>query len=261
MAETTNIKISQIEVNKGQIEGLPKNPRFVKDEKFKKLVKSIEENPEMLGYRELLVYPHGGKYIVIGGNMRLRACKELGYKEVPCKVLPQDTTIEQLKAYTIKDNSGFGEWDFDLLANEWDVNDLSDWGLDLNFGEANDEDAKSETEKLSQMEYNTIYYQASRTDKDLAECVDQHKFQAKVEFINSLGLPAERKEILKLFAYRFLKIDFEAVADYYSFRATEDEKKAIERLRCVIIDNGQVGGFIEDDLIRITQLVTDIEDD
>ena len=131
MAETTNIKISQIEVNKGQIDGLPKNPRFVKDEKFKKLVKSIEENPEMLGYRELLVYPHEGKYIVIGGNMRLRACKQLGYKEVPCKVLPQDTTIEQLKAYTIKDNSGFGEWDFDLLANEWDVSDLNDWGVDL----------------------------------------------------------------------------------------------------------------------------------
>lgn len=135
MAETTNIKISQIEVNKGQIEGLPKNPRFVKDEKFMKLVKSIEENPEMLGYRELLVYPHDGKYVVIGGNMRLRACKQLGYKEVPCKVLPQDATIEQLKAYTIKDNSGFGEWDFDLLVNEWDVNDLNDWGVDLNFGE------------------------------------------------------------------------------------------------------------------------------
>ena len=133
MANTTNIKISQIEVNKGQIEGLPKNPRFIKDDKFKKLVKSIEENPEMLGYRELLVYPHGGKYIVIGGNMRLRACKELGYKEVPCKVLPQDTTIEQLKAYTIKDNSGFGEWDFDLLANEWDVSDLNDWGLDIKW--------------------------------------------------------------------------------------------------------------------------------
>lgn len=130
-ANSQFITITKIEVNNGQIDGLPKNPRFVKDEKFKKLVKSIEENPEMLEYRELLVYPHDGKYVVIGGNMRLRACKQLGYKEVPCKVLPQDTTIEQLKAYTIKDNSGFGEWDFDLLANEWDANDLNDWGLDM----------------------------------------------------------------------------------------------------------------------------------
>ena len=147
MAETTNIKISQIEVNKGQIEGLPKNPRFVKDEKFKKLVKSIEENPEMLGYRELLVYPHGGKYIVIGGNMRLRACKQLGYKEVPCKVLPQDTTIEQLKAYTIKDNSGFGEWDFDLLANEWDLGELNDWGVELPIDDV--EDVEKESKDIS----------------------------------------------------------------------------------------------------------------
>lgn len=255
MAETTNIKISQIEVNKGQIEGLPKNPRFVKDDKFKKLVKSIEENPEMLGYRELLVYPHGGKYVVIGGNMRLRACKQLGYKEVPCKVLPQDTTIEQLKAYTIKDNSGFGEWDFDLLANEWDVNDLNDWGVDIAFKEV------TETEKLSSMNYDTVYYEASRTGKDLIECVEQDKFQAKVEFINSLELPAERKEVLKMFAYRFLKIDFEAVADYYSFRATEVEKEAMERLRLVIVDNGQVGGFIEDNLLRINSIVYKEDED
>lgn len=128
---TKNIKISLIETNKGQIEGLPKNPRFIKDEKFKKLVKSIEENPEMLSLRELLVYPFNGKYVIIGGNMRFRAIKELGYKEVPCKVIPETATIEQLKAYTIKDNNGFGEWDFDLLANEWDVEDLDNWGVDL----------------------------------------------------------------------------------------------------------------------------------
>lgn len=111
------IKLSLIETNKGQIEGLPKNPRFIKDEKFKKLVKSIEENPEMLELRELLVYPFNGKYVIIGGNMRYRAIKELGYKEVPCKVIPETATIEQLKAYTIKDN--------------WDFAELEDWGVDL----------------------------------------------------------------------------------------------------------------------------------
>lgn len=125
------IPINDIEVNTGQIEGLPKNPRFIKDDKFKKLVKSIEENPEMLELRELLVYPFNGKYVIIGGNMRYRAMKELGYKEVPCKVIPETATVEQLKAYTIKDNNGFGEWDFDLLANEWDFSELEDWGVDL----------------------------------------------------------------------------------------------------------------------------------
>lgn len=125
------LKISDLLFNNGQIDGLPKNPRFIKDDKFKKLVKSIEENPEMLELRELLVYPYNDKYVVIGGNMRLRALKELGYKEVPCKVIPETASVEQLKAYTIKDNNGFGEWDFDLLANEWDFSELEDWGVDF----------------------------------------------------------------------------------------------------------------------------------
>lgn len=125
------ILLSKIEPNKGQIEGLPKNPRFIKTEKFNKLKKSLEDHPQMLALRELLVYPFGDKYIIIGGNMRYRAMKELKYKEAPCKVIPVDTSVEELKAYTIKDNSGFGEWDFDELANDWGAEDLEEWGLDL----------------------------------------------------------------------------------------------------------------------------------
>ena len=127
--------------NTGQIEGLPKNPRFIRDEKFELLKKSIQENPEMLSLRELLVYPVGEQYIVIGGNMRLEACKALGYKTVPCKVLDADTTVEQLKAYTVKDNAGFGEWDWDMLANEWDSAQLTEWGVDVpEWSGANSED-------------------------------------------------------------------------------------------------------------------------
>ena len=100
--QSVMLKLSKLEANRGQIEGLPKNPRIIKDEKFKKLVKSIEENPEMTSLREILVYPHNGKYVAIGGNMRLKAIKELGYKEAPCKIIPEETTLEQLKAYTIK---------------------------------------------------------------------------------------------------------------------------------------------------------------
>lgn len=129
-----NIKINKLQINKGQLEGLPKNPRFIRDERFKALVKSIEDAPEMLSLRELLVYPYLDSYIVIGGNMRLRACKELGYKEVPCKVLPRETPIEKLREYTIKDNNGFGQNDWDLLANEWDVAELENWGLEVSFG-------------------------------------------------------------------------------------------------------------------------------
>jgi hypothetical protein len=125
------IPVSSIEQNKGQIDGLPKNPRLIKDAKFEKLKKSIEDNPEMLGARELIVYPYNDKFVIIGGNMRFTACKELGYKELPCKVLPSDYSAEQLRAITIKDNVAFGENDWENLANEWDAQELEEWGLDV----------------------------------------------------------------------------------------------------------------------------------
>jgi len=125
------IDIKRLEVNKGQVEGLPKNPRFIRDDRFNALVKSIKDAPEMLKLRELIVVEHGKKFVVIGGNMRLRACKELGMETVPCKVLPADTPVAKLREYAIKDNNGFGEDDWDVLANEWDAEELQEWGMEL----------------------------------------------------------------------------------------------------------------------------------
>lgn len=135
-----NIPLSKIEVNKGQIKGVPANPRIIKDGKYKVLVKSIKDDPEMMNLRELLVYEQDGKFILIGGNMRYRALKELKYKDAPCKVIPAGTSVEKLKAYLIKDNNGFGEWDWDLLANEWDAELLQDWGVDMPDFEVEDVD-------------------------------------------------------------------------------------------------------------------------
>lgn len=130
--ELIMLPLSKIEPNMGQLDGLPQNPRSIKKSKFEKLKKNIEEYPEMLAWRSLLVYPIGNnKYIIIGGNMRYRAMKELGHKEAPVFIIPKETPIEKIKAYTILDNNGFGEWDWDLLANEWDADMLDDWGLDL----------------------------------------------------------------------------------------------------------------------------------
>lgn len=125
------IPISKIRLNNGQIKGLPKNPRFIKDEKFSKLVKSLKENPEMTALRELLVYPYEDTYVIIGGNMRYRAMKELGYKEILCKIIPEDATVEQLKAYTIKDNSGYGEWDFTMLESDWELSLIQDCCIEI----------------------------------------------------------------------------------------------------------------------------------
>lgn len=129
--EIKKILISQLVNNNGQIEGLPTNPRTIDKNKFNKLTKSIQENPEMLSIRELIVYPHNKEYIVIAGNMRLKAMIALEYSHAICKILPESTTIDQLKAYTVKDNSSFGDWNFELLANEWDVDKLLNWGVDL----------------------------------------------------------------------------------------------------------------------------------
>jgi DNA modification methylase len=118
-------------VNISEVKPNPKNPRIIKDGKFQKLVKSIQEFPDMLNKRPLIVFTDvDNKYVVLGGNMRLKALNELKYKEIPV-IIADEWTEEQKAEFLIKDNVGFGEWDWDSLANEWDVEKLDDWGLDL----------------------------------------------------------------------------------------------------------------------------------
>lgn len=105
----------------------PNNPRVIKSDKFKKLVSSIREFPEMLSLRPIVV---DNDMVVLGGNMRLRACREAGLTEVPV-LRASEFTEEQKKEFVIKDNSSFGEWDWDVLANEWSITELADWGLDI----------------------------------------------------------------------------------------------------------------------------------
>ena len=118
------VKINEVKPN-------PKNPRLIKDDKFKKLVKSIQEFPDMLNKRPLIVFTDvDGKYVVLGGNMRLKACKEIGLKEIPI-ILANEWTEEQKAEFLIKDNVGFGEWDWNQLQSEWDTDKLDEWGLEL----------------------------------------------------------------------------------------------------------------------------------
>ena len=114
------VKINAIQTN-------PKNPRLIKDDKFKKLVKSIKEFPQMLELRPIVVDENN---IILGGNMRYKACIEAGLKEVFI-LKAEDLTEQQKDEFIVKDNVGFGEWDWDILANEWDTDKLQDWGLDL----------------------------------------------------------------------------------------------------------------------------------
>jgi DNA modification methylase len=118
--QVAKVKINSIKTN-------PKNPRLIKDDKFKKLVNSIKEFPQMLELRPIVVDENN---IILGGNMRHKACIEAGLKEVYI-VQAKDLTELQKDEFIVKDNVGFGEWDWDILANEWDTDKLQDWGLDL----------------------------------------------------------------------------------------------------------------------------------
>jgi DNA modification methylase len=114
------VKINTVKTNSN-------NPRIIKDDKFKKLVKSIKDFPEMLKLRPIVV---NDEMIVLGGNMRLKACKEAGLTEIPI-IKASDLTEEQQREFIIKDNVGFGEWDWDIISNEWDTEKIQEWGLDL----------------------------------------------------------------------------------------------------------------------------------
>lgn len=127
------IALSKLHLNNGQIEGVPKNPRFIKDERFEALKKSIQDDPEMLELREIIAYDNDGELVIVGGNMRYRAMKELGFKDAPVKVLPKETASEKIRAFIIKDNVAFGQNDWDILGNEWEVEELLDFGLECDF--------------------------------------------------------------------------------------------------------------------------------
>ena len=120
-----------MKVSLTKLKNNPKNPRVIRDEKFNKLKKSIEDFPDMLEKRPLVVFTDkDGKFVVLGGNMRLKAAKELGIKELPV-ILADEWTEDQKAQFLIKDNVNFGEWNHEELANEWDAIQLQEWGLDL----------------------------------------------------------------------------------------------------------------------------------
>lgn len=127
--EMKRIRLSELELNKGQIEGLPSNPRQWTQTQLDQIARSIEETPELLEARGLIVYPHNGKYVILGGNMRFSALRKLNAADAPCYVIDAGVGVEKLREIVIKDNGSFGDWDMDMLANEWDDLPLCDWGV------------------------------------------------------------------------------------------------------------------------------------
>lgn len=227
---------------------LDKNPFRIKDDgQIKKIGESIKSFERMMSIRKIIIDEENN---ILGGNKRYFALKKLGYKEIPDEWIERvtDLTEEQKKEFIVKDNAHWGsEWDLDILK-DWNV-DLDAWGVDEVYKDL------SETEKLSKLEFSSIYYEPENKPKiTLKDCVDLELFNKKVDVIKESNLSAEEKEVLMFFAYRFIRIDFENVANYYFFNASDEEKKVIERLRLVLCDGG-IEGFIEDDILAIHNMV------
>jgi hypothetical protein len=171
-----------------QVRSNPDNPRFIKGDKFEKLVKSIREFPQMLELRPIVV---NKDMIVLGGNMRLKACEEAGIEQVPI-IFADNLTEEQQKEFIIKDNSSFGEWDWDLLANEWDTEQLIDWGMDLPKEWALDPDelgedfslADGDKEPFQQMTFKLADEQAEQIKNALDDIKKLDEFKYVETFAN-----------------------------------------------------------------------------
>jgi hypothetical protein len=156
------VKITEVIAN-------PNNPRLIKDDKFKKLVKSIQDFPDMLNVRPIVV---NKDMVVLGGNMRLKAIKEAGIKEINIEIV--DWNEQQQKEFIVKDNVGYGEWDWDDLANNWDESQLIEWGLDIPiFKEP--EELKDISDKLkSEFKIEIICKDEEEQEKTYSKLIEQN---------------------------------------------------------------------------------------
>lgn len=173
-----------------KIKSNPNNPRLIKDDKYEKLKKSIQDFPEMLEKRPLVCVTEGEKYVVLGGNQRLRACKDLGIKEVDI-VLADEWTEEQRREFIIKDNVGYGEHDWDILANDFEAEELVEWGVDVPIsGEIKPEDLGTEfslpngdKEPFQQMTFTLADEQANI----LKQMIDEAKKEEGYKYCETFG--------------------------------------------------------------------------
>jgi hypothetical protein len=196
----------QVKISK--VKGNPSNPRIIKNDKFKKLVKSIQEFPEMLKLRPIVV---DEDMMVLGGNMRLKASKDAGLKEVWIEVA-EGLTEEQKKEFIVKDNVGFGEWEWDMLGNEWDSVQLAEWGLDVwqneddvSINEIDTEDVFSlpdgEKSPFQQMTINLADEQVIK----IKEAIQEIKYTEEYKYVETFGNENSNGNALYLLAMQWVE--------------------------------------------------------
>lgn len=216
----------------------PINPRQIKREKFDKLINSVRSFPDMLNKRPLVVYTNDeGKYVVLGGNMRLKACREIGLKEIPI-IIADEWTEEQRNEFLIKDNVGFGEWEWDTLLNEWDTGQLDEWGLDLPKGKGDDDQYTTKIE--------SPIYEPKNRKPELNELFNTKKYEELISEINASKLDKKTKDFLKICAQRHIEFNYSLIADFYA-HSDDETKSLMENSALVIIDYNKAieKGFVK----------------
>ena len=229
----------KLEINK--LKPNQANPRIIKDKKFKKLIKSIKEFPEMLNLRPIVV---DEDMTILGGNMRYKACIDAGLKEVPVTIA-KGLTDAQKQEFIVKDNVGFGEWEWDMLANEWDSVQLAEWGLDV---WENQDDVIEEEETYTRKIVAPTYEPKNKKPK-LEDLFNTDKADELIHKIKQAKLSEEETLFLSHCALRHTVYDYSKIADFYA-HSSKEIQKLMEDSALVIIDFDKA---IESGYVKLTK--------
>ena len=229
------LEINKLKPNKA-------NPRIIKDKKFKKLIKSIKEFPEMLDLRPIVV---DEDMTILGGNMRYKACIDAGLKEVPVTIA-KGLTDAQKQEFIVKDNVGFGEWEWDMLANEWDSVQLAEWGLDV---WENQDDVIEEEEETYTRKIVAPTYEPKNKKPELEDLFNTDKADELIHKIKQAKLSEEETLFLSHCALRHTVYDYSKIADFYA-HSSKEIQKLMEDSALVIIDFDKA---IESGYVKLTK--------
>jgi hypothetical protein len=228
----------------GQLKTHPDNPRFIKDEKFKKLLKSLQQFPDMMQVRPLIVT---NELVILGGNMRYQAMIELGWESTP--VIKVNWSLDQQKEFIIKDNVSYGEWDYDVLANEWEAKELNDWGVDVWSADElkSTDELKRDAQGYSREIKSPHYEPKQPLPPNLFELYNRDKTDRLIEKINDSDIPENVKDFLRIAALRHVVFSYEKIAEYYA-HASVGVQELMEESALIVIDYDKA---IENGYVRL----------
>ena len=251
----------QVKLN--TIKSNPNNPRLIKNEKFKKLVKSIQDFPEMLKLRPIVV---DEDMMILGGNMRWKASRDAGLKEVWIEVA-EGLSEEQKQEFIVKDNVGFGEWEWDMLANEWDTVQLEDWGLDVwpnkndcdslklaDWGLDGWEHITEEDEEIISRNIKAPEYEPKNEKPSISQLLDTTKTDKLIEKIKQSSLSNEEIMFLSHAALRHTVFNYSKIADFYA-HSSKEVQELMEDSALVIVDLDKA---IENGFVNLTNSVKEL---